>query len=188
MADLGNFSIRVRLAKPSQDGGDALAKAKELAAPNAKIAQAITLGMQKLVFRAQKERFTGQGPFPVSERKLGVVTGRLRRDLHAEQAVLTGTGYSIRSGSNVEYFGAHEVGFDGSVNVKAHTRYPKTSIQKTRRGKQVSIRIADKNRPISVRAHTRKMKVAARMPLRTAIEQHAGTIVGAAISKALRTP
>lgn len=188
MASSGNFSIRVSLAKPSQGGGDPIAKARELATPNAKVAQAITLGMQKLIFRAQKERFSGQGPFPVSLRKLGNVSGRLKRDLHAEQAALTANGYSVRAGSNVEYFGAHEVGFEGSVNVAAHTRYPKKGMQKTRRGKQVSIRIADSSRPISVRAHMRKMKVPARMPLRTAIEEHGGAILGAEISKAIRTP
>lgn len=188
MANPVPFSLRVRFAKPSQEGGDALAAAREVSAPNEGMRRAITRGAQKLVLKAQKDRFTGQGPFPVAESRLGVVSGRLRRDLHAEEAVMSSTGYTVRMGATVEYFGAHERGFQGTVQVKQHVRYPRKSMVRMRKGKQVSIRLVDKSRPISVRSHTRKMKVPARKPLATAITQHGGETFGAEISKEVRKP
>lgn len=194
MADTSPFSIRVRLAKPSQDAGGALAKARELTQPNAKVAGAITLGAQKLIFRAQKERFTGKGPFPVSECRLGVVSGRLRRDLHAEPVTITPSGYSFRMGSNVEYFGAHEMGFNGTVQVPAHQRGAYTVNRKplsrtTKSGKVVEIPANQYSvLPQSVRAHSRTLKIPARKPLATAIQEHGAEIIGAEISKALRAP
>ena len=165
-------SIRVRFAKPSQGSGDPLATAANVAKPSARIAKAITLGMRMLALQAQKERFTGQGPFPVAQKRLGVVTGRLRRDIHAEPATLTSTGYRGKIGSNVEYFGAHEVGFEGNVSVRAHTRAAHT-IKKRNMSRLEQ----------SVRAHVRHVKILARMPLRTAIEEHAERIIGAEVGK-----
>lgn len=171
---LPKTSIRVRFAKPSQGSGDPLAAAANMAKPSARMAQAITLGMQMLALQAQKERFTGQGPFPVAQKRLGVVSGRLRRDIHAENATLTSTGYRGKIGASVEYFGAHEVGFDGNVSVRAHTRAPHT-IKKRNMSRLEQ----------SVRAHTRHLKIIARMPLRTAIEEHAERIIGGEVGKAV---
>lgn len=194
MANPVPFSLRVRFAKPSQEGGDALAAAREVSAPNEGMRRAITRGAQKLVLKAQKDRFTGQGPFPVAESRLGVVSGRLRRDLHAEEAVMSATGYTVRMGATVEYFGAHERGFQGTVQVPAHTREAYTVNRKPisrtgKNGKTVSIRANQFSvLPTSVRAHTRKMKVPARKPLATAITQHGGATFGREISKEVRKP
>lgn len=185
----GNFSIRVLAAKSPQDGGDTVAKARELAAPNEGMRRALTLGMQKLALRAQKERFTGKGPFPVAEKRLGVVSGRLRRDLHAEDVVISGDGYRGRIGASVEYFAAHELGFSGTVQVPAHTRRAYTVSRKPgtragKNGKNISIRANQYSvLPGSVRAHARAMKIPKREPLATAIREHAGRIIGAEIRK-----
>jgi hypothetical protein len=184
-------SIRIDLAQPAQGGRELAALAAGIANPNESMRAAISLGMQKLAFVAQKERFSGTGPFAPAQNRLGVVTGRLRRDLHAEEVVMTATGYSVRIGSVVEYFGAHEVGFDGTVQVPAHTRSAYTVNRKARtgtskRGKSFSVRANQYSvLSSSVRAHSKRMKVSARKPLRTAIEQHGANIIGKAIRDGL---
>ncbi len=189
---LPNISIRVMLAKPPQGAGDAIAAATAIAKPNAGMAKALSLGMQQLAIRAQKERFTGKGPFPVAEHRLGVVTGRLRRDIYAEPVEMTQTGYKGRIGAAVEYFGAHEVGFEGTVQVPAHQRAGYTvdrpaRTRTSKKGNPFSIR-ANKFSvlPGSVRAHSKKLKIAARAPLRTALEEHSATILGAAIDAGVK--
>lgn len=188
------ISIRLQFAKPPQGGGDPVAMMAALAEPNERMRGALSLGLQKLAFRAQKERFTGQGPFPVSQNRLGVVSGRLRRDLHSEPAEITGRGYSGRIGAAVEYYGAHELGFSGTVNVPAHKRDARTVDRKaqtrtTKSGKAVSIRSNQFSLlPQSVRAHTRKVTIPKRAPLATAITQHGEAILGAEISKVINNP
>ena len=190
--DSTNLSIRVTLASPSRDAGDAAARAAALATPNEPMRKAISLGLQKLALRAQKERFSGEGPFAVAQNRLGVVSGRLRRDLHAEPSEILGNGYSGRIGAAVEYFAAHEVGFSGTVQVKAYTRDAYTvkrqeRTRTSRKGKQFSVR-ANQFSVLSgsVRAHSKQMRIPARKPLRTAIEQHGPTIMGEAIRKGVK--
>lgn len=170
-----SFSIRVQFAKPSQDVGDVVAEVRKVKGGDKRMADGITLGLQMLTLRVQKDRFTGKGPFPVADKKLGVVSGRLRRDLHAEKAEITGSGYSGRIGAAVEYFGAHELGFSGTVQVPAHTRKAYT----TRRGYSVLEQ--------SVRSHSKQMKVPKRMPLRGGIEEHSMRILGGQINKTIET-
>lgn len=184
------FSLRIDLAAASRAAG-AIDAAASLA-QSQRLLVAINAGMMELAAIAQKERFTGKGPFPVADQKLGVVTGRLRRDLHAEPVQLTTSGFSTRIGSNVEYFGAHEAGFDGTVQVKAHTRdrHEVNRPQQTRTskgGKAFSIRA---NRygllSQSVRAHSRHMKVPARQPLITAIREHSQRIISLHLDRAIQ--
>lgn len=175
MSDPSRLSIRISFTKPKPSADKALAQAAVLAKPNETLRNALTLGMQEIALKAQKERFTGKGPFPVSQHRLGNVSGRLKRDIHAEDATITATGYSARIGSVVEYFGIHELGFEGSVSVRAHTRKPHTI------AKRNMSRLEQ-----SVRSHSRQVKVPARAPLRHAIEDHALPILDNAISRALR--
>lgn len=192
MSTVPNLSLRVSLASPLRGLGDPAAMARAIADPNLAVQDALTIGASKLVFRAQRERFTGKGPFAPSMRKLGVVTGRLRRDLHAEQAVMIANGYRVRMGATVDYFGAHEVGFSGTVNVKAHRRAAHTVKRKkqtrmSRKGNAFSVRANQFSMlEQSVRAHTRRMDVPARMPLRTAIEEHSARIMGQELARAIR--
>lgn len=101
----------------------------------------------------QRTRFTGQGAFPVAERKLGVDTGRLRRSLRTDAPEIVSVEQlqvKTAMGSPVEYLGPHEFGFRGPVSVAAHTR--------TR---------GDSTHP--VKAHTRTMDMPERAPLRTGL-------------------
>lgn len=191
MASIPPISFRVSLARPLRNAGDPAAMARAIANPNATIQNAISLGLQKLALAAQRERFTGRGPFPVPEKKLGVVSGRLRRDIHAEPAAMIANGYSARVGARVEYFGAHEVGFSGTVQVGAHKRAAREVRRKKqqrigRGGKEISVRA---NRftllEQSVRAHSRKVNIPARQPLRTAIEEHSARILGLELRRAI---
>ena len=170
----GNTSIRIQFTRPKRDAAKVAHDAGALAKGNVQIAKALTLGLQMLTFQAQKERFTGSGPFPVAANRLGNVSGRLKRDLHAETVEHTATGYQGKIGSAVEYFGAHEVGFEGDVSVRAHTRAAHT-LQKRNMSRLEQ----------SVRSHKRHLKIPARRPLRTAIEEHAAPIIGGQVHGAI---
>jgi hypothetical protein len=188
MATEPAYSLRVVVAAPPQGDGEPSAILDRLTAPNETIRQAISGGLLMLTGIIQKERFTGKGPFPVADNRLGVVTGRLRRDLHAEPATLTDAGYSGRIGSAVEYFGAHELGFQGEISVRAHVRAAHTLSERpisSKKGK-VRVRPAQSRLEQSVRAHKRNVTIPARKPLRTGIEQHSMRVLGASISKAVK--
>jgi phage gpG-like protein len=103
-----------------------------------------------IVGNAVKFRFTAErGPFPVADAKLGRVTGRLRQSITSTKPQIhTGSNeVSMGFGSNVKYFGVHEFGFSGSVQVRAHQR---------------------KGRP--VRGHSRFVMIAARRPMFTELD------------------
>lgn len=187
MSNLPLISIRVSLAGLSPDGREIAAMMDRIVHPNETLRNSISLGLQMLALRVQKERFTGQGPFPVADKKLGVKSGRLSRDLHAEPAAVTGNGYSGRIGTAVEYFAAHELGFEGEVSVRAHVRSAHTLSKKkiTNSKGKVQIRPAQSRLEQSVRAHKRKVKIPKREPLRTGIEQHAPAILRTQIRKGL---
>jgi phage gpG-like protein len=104
-----------------------------------------------IVGNAVKYRFTSErGPFPVSQNKLGRVTGRLRQSITSTKPQINTASNEIVMGfgSNVKYFGVHEFGFSGSVAVKAHAR---------KNGQQV-------------RSHSRFIKIAARRPMFTELD------------------
>jgi hypothetical protein len=62
------------------------------------------------------------GPGKKDLTTLAVQTGLLRRSAHPVKAKNYGGVILSGIGSNVVYAGAHEFGFNGTVNVKAHTR------------------------------------------------------------------
>lgn len=143
----------------------------------------------EIVGAAVKGRFSGQGPFPASQNKLGVRSGRLRRSIRATKAqVNLRTGeISVGFGSNVAYFAIHEFGFTGDVQVKGHTRRLDGG-QKFVRGKltkgyqaRLKKKLTERNlagtrkagslaTTTQVRAHKRKLKVPARAPLGTQLQ------------------
>lgn len=164
MSELASFTVSLDLADAARAARAVAAMAD--APVSKRMERAVSLGLQMIVLEVQKDRFTGQGPFPVSQHKLGVVSGRLRRDLHAEPAARTATGFRGRIGSAVEYFAAHELGFDGTVDVKAHTRANYT-VEK--RGYSVLAQ--------SVRGYKKHLKIVARGPLRAGLKDHAGEIM-----------
>lgn len=119
------------------------------------IARALTVGGEIIEGNMKQHRFVLQkGPFPVSENKLGKVSGRLNESIRATAPQIQegSSTVTMRFGSNVKskggganYFLIHEFGFSGQVGIKAHTR---------------------KN-GVAVRAHNRLLKVPAREPMQT---------------------
>ena len=62
------------------------------------------------------------GPGKKDRTTLAVVTGLLRRSVHATPARAEGGMIAAGIGSNVKYAAPHEFGFDGDVQVPEHTR------------------------------------------------------------------
>lgn len=127
-----------------------------------------------------RTRFTGQGPFPVSEHRLGVKTNRLRGSLRWSKAQADVERISASIGTNVKYAGVHEYGYSGSVGVRAHRRkvpsrdvfaqrLTKTGKVSKRKGEKIASGVA------SVRAHRRTMQIPERAPLRTGLEENKQT-------------
>ncbi|WP_193214934.1 HK97 gp10 family phage protein [Luteolibacter marinus] len=150
-----------------------------------RLVRAVNVAAKEIVGMAVERRFTGQGPFPVAQGKLGVRSGRLRKSIRSTKAQLnlrTGE-ISVAFGSNVVYFAIHEFGFKGQVPVKSHTR--RTIAQKfNNRGKltkdyqrrlkkKLAGRHFDGSRQkvaTTVRAHNRKLNLPARAPLGTQLK------------------
>ncbi len=112
-----------------------------------------------------QKRFSGKGPFPVSEHRLGERTERLKQSLFWRAATVTNEGQSVSvtgtmGSEGVRYFPVHEYGFVGDVSVKPFFR-------KNRKGKGKK----SKDR-VAVRGHTRHMNIPARAPMHTGIQDH----------------
>lgn len=86
----------------------------------AAIARGMRRGTLLIAGKVQAERLSGKGPFPVSQQKLGVVTGRLRQSVRSTEPEIAGNTVRTSIGSNVRYAAAHEFGFKGKVKVRAH--------------------------------------------------------------------
>jgi phage gpG-like protein len=168
-----SYTIQIR--------GDAQAILAELKAFPAAMAQAIAAALNRenelTLGHIQATKLSKRGPST-----LGVISNRLRSSARRTEAVIQGNEVISAIGSNVEYAGAHEHGFTGSVQVRAHTRHVVQRDQFTvsKRGKR--------NQTASgfgrVRAFSRKMNIKARAPFGTGIEERAdryGTSVSNAI-------
>jgi hypothetical protein len=139
-------------------------------------------GLELVLSRVQATRFTGEGPFPVSEHRLGHVTTRLRTSLRVIPATVDAEGVEGAIGSNVKYFAVHEYGFNGAVQVRAHSRLRVVNDK----GRPVRAGAAKPTRTRvftgyegTVKAHSRRMNVPARAPLRTGIQEGAPLIANA---------
>lgn len=148
------------------------------------VTRGLDLGLELALGRTLATRFTGRGPFPVADHRLGIITGRLRSSIRRSAARTVNGNVEAAVGTNVKYFGVHEYGFDGSVAVKAHKRtgyrndqgkvLSKRAAQKqTKKGKSVTERTGE------VKAHSRRVKVPARAPLRTGLEANKQLIADA---------
>ena len=113
---------------------------------------------------------------------LGVVTGRLRRSIRPSKATISlSSGVESAIGSNVEYMGPHEFGFEGTVQVKSFARRSPHADRFLFQGVEISRVLASRfglftkrgqskvpqtNVGYSqVKAHSRRMKVKARRPI-----------------------
>jgi hypothetical protein len=168
--------------KLTQDQSSRLLALKDAAAKLLPpLARAWGSGAQEVLGRAVKARFTGKGPFPVSQNRLGIVTNRLRKSMRAAAVqVNEGSGVmSVSMGSNVSYFGPHEFGFQGRVQVRGHTRKAVADTGRTARGRLSKSNINQlKNSKLVrgrsnfsyVKPHSRQVKTPARRPLGTELE------------------
>ena len=169
------------------------------------IARGMDKGLALALGKITRERFTGKGPFPVGDRKLGVRSNRLRSSLRwnvtglpgqagGEPSRIDGNTISGSMGSNVEYAGVHEYGFSGEVQVRSFRRgVSPTQFVKAGLGVLKGTRKLGKEAfkaalgMEQVRAHRRRMNVPERAPLRTGLADHGGTItaqIGAALQRA----
>lgn len=124
-------------------------------------------------------RATGAGPFPVSEGKLGVISSRYRRAVRPSKAALSGSAITSAIGNNVRYAGAHEYGFTGTVQVKAHrAKNAMVDVLQTSSGERVerweSFGLRGKKKKIAsgyvqVKAHAMRMHLPERAPIRRGI-------------------
>ncbi len=139
------------------------------------LARAWGQASQEVLGRAVKNRFTGRGPFPVSQNKLGVVTNRLRKSMRSTAATVESTGNIVSNmGSNVSYYAPHEFGFRGRVQVQGHTRRGVAQDRRTSRGRvsraeinsqKVRILVRGRRNFSYVKPHSRRMNIPARRPL-----------------------
>lgn len=127
------------------------------------VARGLSRGVLLVAGRIQVKRLTGKGPFPVSQHKLGVISGRLRQSLRATEARIEGDNVIASIGTKVGYARAHEFGFNGAVKVRAHEVTMTTLFGR---------KLAEPLR-FSRLASTRKVKIPERRPIRTGIEENA---------------
>ena len=158
----------------------------------ARIAKAIDLQNELSIGVIQKTRLSRRGPDT-----LGVRTNRLRSSISRAPATVLPNGSGVVSaiGSNVKYAGAHEYGFAGTVEVRAHTRRRvithTTSVAATfnplsgkiDKAKKTKRRV-DTGETIQVRAHGMKMRIPQRAYIRTVLAQRAGEY-STAVSEAI---
>lgn len=113
----------------------------------------------------QRRRLTGKGPFPVSAGRLGVRSNRLRPSVRPSAAVIVGTTIQSAIGTNVKYAGAHEFGFNGTVQVKAHKRRDITQDRYESRGTRGRLVKTQSGIRQTVKAHSMRMNIPKRAPI-----------------------
>ncbi len=169
------------------------------------VARGMYKGLALALGKITRSRFTGKGPFPVPQGRLGVRSNRLRSSLRwnvtgqpgqagGERSRIEGNTVTGSMGSNVEYAGVHEYGFTGEVQVRSFRRQvsPTQFVKKglgvlkgtKKLGKEAFKAALGME---SVRAHRRRMNVPARAPLGSGLREHGGIItqqIGAALRAA----
>jgi hypothetical protein len=113
----------------------------------------------------KSQRFTGKGPFPTSQHRLGQRTGNLYESLRWQPAtaitelpVITVSGAMT---SPLVYFRVHELGYEGTQSIGAFSRRPSGKGNKPRT-----------KRSVSVSGHNRLMRIPARAPMQTGVREH----------------
>lgn len=134
------------------------------------IARVLDLENDHTVSRIQKTYMSRRGSMT-----LGVRTNRLRGSIRRNRARVSGGGQVSSSiGSNVEYMGVHEFGYEGPQRVPAHVR----------RVNQAFGIPLEKPVQARVKAHTRQAKFKERAPIRKGIRDRLPAY-SAAISAAI---
>ena len=153
------------------------------------VARGTSAGVQVALGKTQKERFTGRGPFPINENRIGIRTGRLRNSLLLSSMSRDAQGVGARVVSTgVKYFAPHEFGFAGTVNVKEHARtvatYNGKRVKATRKPRK-SDKFTITKTTSTVRAHQRKVNIPERRMLRTGLAEHLPAALSEAIEREL---
>lgn len=156
------------------------------------VAREVDTQTQLTVGHITAKRLTGTGPFPVSEHRLGVRTGHLRRSLRGTSAVVEGDTVTSTIGSNVKYAGIHE--FGGTIkrvllagSVRLATDRQGNLLRRGRNGKlAVFARKSRKSaQTVSFSGGKRyEITIPARAPITTGIQDRVPQI-GAAVSRAI---
>lgn len=124
------------------------------------IAKALDRRNELTVGQIQARKLSQRGPTT-----LGVVTNRLRSSVRPALAQVAGPSRIVSAiGSNVAYAGAHEYGFNGSVQIPAHTR----------KVTQIFGHPLKTPATAQVRAHSAKRHIPARAFISTTVEEEAG--------------
>jgi hypothetical protein len=164
-----------------------------------RMATAIAVAMdeedQLTVGKIQASHLTAPGatkPLPPSEHRLRAISNRFRGSVNAIPAKVAANVIESGIGSNVAYAGVHEFGFDGIVQVKAHSRRrfevkPASRVFNPKTGKiHASKATRTPSGDIAVNAHSMHMRMPERAPIRTGIQERAAnysaSISGAIVS------
>lgn len=137
-------------------------------------------GSQQILGKITKQRLTGDGPFPVPQKRLGNVSRRLRQSMRFTRPTFSGGKLKTAVGSNVKYFGRHEFGGGGrQIRVKAAKVKAYTVNNAFGRGKRVKV-------PAHTRqAYLMKDNMPKREPVQAGLREHATREYGIAIEKQL---
>lgn len=135
-------------------------------------------------------------PYPPQQGRLRNPNGHLLRSLRASEAVVVGGAIESAIGTNIEYAGVHEFGFVGTVQIAAHRRQraprgkaPTTSTFDFASGKITKKKKRSKGNvsgSIEVRAHSRRMNIPVRAPIRRGVEDRATQYANALAAAVLK--
>lgn len=135
-----------------------------------KMARAIVKTMDKeneeTVGVIAREKLSQRGPTT-----LGVVSNRLRLSVRKTSALVSGVDVVSSIGSNVKYAAAHEFGFTGVVQVKAHKRRIIAHDRYRKHGR--GFIKTQSGIPGTIRAHSMKMNLPERSYIRSTLQERA---------------
>jgi hypothetical protein len=131
---------------------------------------------QLVIGKMSKARFTGRGPFPSGEHRLGIRTHHLYQSIRNSAARISGNTIRSAIGSNIVYAGVHEFGStaSGTSTVRSFTRkQPSRDVRSPRGPRGGKLKVTTKG-TVTVRSFTRRWKhnIPARAPFRTGIEEN----------------
>jgi len=159
---------------------------------------AISKGMEKAnqftMAHIMQVHLTGNGPFPVSEHKLGVRSSRLRGGLFASRPVVVGERVQSAIGDSVKYAVIHEFGGrikhpPRSGSVRLRTDASGALLRHGKNGKLATFAKASHKRAKEVKFNAAgyEVEMPERAPVRTGIQekfQEYGEAIGLEIVKA----
>lgn len=157
--------------------------------------RALDAEMQHTIAHITEQRLGGQGPYPVSQHRLGRVSHQLAESLDSTRAVISGTTLSASAiSTGVKYAAIHEFGGviefkprPGSVRLRLDARGQLVR-QADGRGARFARAEHKRARTVTFMTKGHKVTMPARAAIRTGIEDRAPAIaaaLGAAAAKAL---